>query len=316
MPATILLDMGDVMSVFDRQLVRRHRDRAAAAFADHDFLFREVATRLMDRLRDIKRTFPAVLDLGCRTGILGRQLTDAGHGTPTQCDLSFEMARRAAGSTVVADEEALPFRDDAFDLVLSNLSLHWVNDLPGALLQLQRSLRPDGFFLASMLGGETLAALRDCLLRAEAELTGGASLRVSPFAELRDAAGLLQRAGFALPVADRDRIVVTYDNPFKLLSDIRGMGETNATLERPRRFTRRAVLFRALELYQSELAAPDGRIEAAFDVIFLHGWAPHESQQQPLKPGSATARLATALQTEEIPAGEKADPAASRTEDP
>ena len=303
------------MNVFDRRLVRRHRDRAAPAFADHDFLFREVGARLVDRLHDVSRTFSAVLDLGCHTGALGENLTDAGHGAPTQCDLSFEMARRADGPTVVADEEALPFREDAFDLVLSNLSLHWVNDLPGALLQLRRALRPDGFFLAAMLGGETLAALRDCLLRAEEELTGGASLRVSPFAELRDVAGLLQRAGFALPVADRDRIAVSYDNPLKLLSDIRGMGESNAAVERPRRFTQRAVLFRALEIYQSDLAGRDGRIEATFDVIFLHGWAPHESQPQPLKPGSATARLATALQTEEISAGEKAGPAASRTED-
>ena len=179
-------------------------------------------TRLVERLRDVNRTFTAVLDLGCHTGSLGALMAGDGHAAPLRCDLSYEMARRAGGRVIVADEEALPFRPNAFDLVLSNLSLHWVNDLPGALVQLRQAMTPDGFLLAAMLGGETLAALRDCLLRAEAELTGGASPRISPFADLRDIGGLLQRAGFALPVVDRDRITVKYDNPFRLLSRTRG----------------------------------------------------------------------------------------------
>jgi SAM-dependent methyltransferase len=189
------------------------------------------------------------------------------------------------------------------------MSLHWVNDLPGTLAQIRAALRPDGLFLAAMLGGETLHELRACLMEAELQESGGVSPRVSPFAELRDAGALLQRAGFALPVADRDRITVTYETPLKLLADLRGMGESNAVHERPRGFTKRSVLFRAAALYQERHGADDGRIPASFEVIYMHGWAPHQSQQQPLRPGSAAAPLAAALGGDEQSAGEKTRPA-------
>ena len=203
--------MQDGIDIFDRALVRRHRDRAAATFGGCDFLLREVGERLSDRILDVKRAFPLVLDLGARTGGFGP--IAGGPGGIEQvvsCELSEAMIRQAPRPAVVADAEFLPFAEGRFDLIFSNLDLHWTNDLPGALVQIARSLKPDGLFLAALFGGETLRELRDVLMRAEVEVTGGASPRVSPFAELRDAGGLLQRAGFALPVADADDIVVTY----------------------------------------------------------------------------------------------------------
>jgi SAM-dependent methyltransferase len=297
------------MTVFDRRRLRRHRDRAAPALAAHDFLLREVGSRLDDRLRDINRAFTSVLDLGCHAGQTTNAIEALRHA---ECvvhgDLSLAMARRAAAPAVVCDEEFLPFGPETFDLVVSNLILHWTNDLPGALLQLRRALRPDGLILAAMLGEDTLVELRECLMDAEIETAGGISPRISPFASVRDAGGLLQRAGFALPVVDRDRIVVTYENVFKLFGDLRGMGETNALTEQLRHFTRRSTIMRAAEIYQARFAGEDGRLPATFDIVYLHGWAPHESQQKPLAPGSATTRLARALQSEEISADETAQP--------
>lgn len=297
--------------IFDRQAVRRHRARAAASWESHDFLVREAAERLADRLPDIKRSFPLALDLGCHAGELGRTL--AGRGgieTLVQCDAAERFAARAAasGPAVVAEEDLLPFAAGRFDLVLSALSLHWVNDLPGALLQIRQILKPDGLLLASLLGGDTLWELRRSLMRAEAELSGGASPRVSPFVELRDAAGLLQRAGFALPVADVDRLTVSYPDPLALMRELRAMGESNALADRPRGAAPRELLARAAALYMEEFAGEDGRVPATFELVTLTAWSPHESQQKPLRPGSAEARLAEALETEEKPAGDKADP--------
>jgi SAM-dependent methyltransferase len=221
-------------------------------------------------------------------------------------DPAPEFARLAPAPRLAADAEALPFAPDAFDLVLSPLLLHWTNDLPGALLQLRHMLRPDGLLLAALLGGETLDALRRALMEAEIAEEGGASPRVSPFADVRDLGGLLQRAGFALPVVDSDTIEVTYGDALALMRDLRAMGEANAVAERRRGFTRRATLARAAALYQERHAGPDGRIAARFQVITLTAWAPHASQQKPLKPGSAAARLAAALGAEERKAGEKA----------
>lgn len=304
--------MSDAMNVFDRRLVRLHRDRAAAALEAHDFLLREVAERLADRLEDVTRKFPRALDLGCHggalAGILGRR---GGIETLVQCDLSEAMARRARRNgrpTLVADEEALPFAPGSFDLVVSNLTLHWVNDLPGCLLQIRQILKPDGLFLATMLGGGTLGELRGVLLEAELAEAGGASPRISPFADVRDAGGLLQRAGFGLPVVDSDMLTVRYADILALMRDLRGMGETNAVLERDVRPPRRAVLARAAELYSARHADAEGRLPASFQVIYLTAWAPHESQQQPLRPGSARARLAAALDATELPAGDKARP--------
>ena len=297
--------------VFDRAAVRRHRARAAADWDGHSFLVQEAAERLADRLPDIKRSFPLALDLGCHGGELGRAL--AGRGgieTLVQCDTAAAFAARAAGSgpAVVADEEALPFAAGRFDLALSVLSLHWVNDLPGSLLQLRQLLKPDGLLLVSLFGGDTLWELRRSLMRAEAEIAGGASPRVSPFVELRDAAGLLQRAGFALPVADVDRITVSYADPLALMRDLHAMGESSAMTDRPRGIPPRELLPRAAALYMEEFAGEDGRVPATFELVTLTAWSPHESQQQPLRPGSAEARLAEALEAEEKPAGDKADP--------
>ena len=195
----------------------------------------------------------------------------------------------------IADAEALPFAAGSFDLVLSLLDLHWVNDLPGALAQIRHVLRPDGLFLGALLGGETLSELRAVLLAAEAEVSGGASPRVAPKVDLRDAGALLQRAGFALPVADADTLTVSYPNALALMRELRGMGEGNAVAGRSRRFTRRAVLLRAAALYEERFADADGRVPATFQVLYLTGWAPHDSQPRPLHPGSAQASLARAL---------------------
>lgn len=300
------------IAVFDRALLRLRRERAAATQGDHDFLFHETADRLMDRLEDVTRTFNAGLEIGARGGRLSAMLRGAGKvGAVQACDLSERFARSAAAngtSTTVADEERLPFATEAFDLVVSNLALHWVNDLPGALIQIARVLKPDGLFQGVILGGETLGMLRSCLMDAELDVSGGVSPRVSPMVDLRDAAGLLQRAGFALPVADLDRIDVSYPDAFRLMADLRAMGETNAGLQRLRVPTRRAVFLRAAELYTRRHAGPDGRIPARFDAIFLHGWRPAASQPKPLRPGTASARLADALGAEELSAGDRVLP--------
>lgn len=295
------------MKVFDRATVRRHRDRAAPRLEGFDFLFREVATRLADRLGDITRTFPVAADIGCHGGTLADALNrdKAGIETLVQTDLSPAMARRAGGLAVAADEEFLPFGAHSLDAVFSNLSLHWVNDLPGALIQIRQALKPDGLFLAAMLGGETLHELRHCLTEAEVALEGGLSPRISPFADSPDVGALLQRAGFSLPVVDSDLITVRYQSPFRLLEDLRGMGESNAIAERRKSFTRRETLLNALARYQESFGGSDGRVPATFHVIYMHAWAPHESQQKPLRPGSATTRLADALNSQEIGLGVK-----------
>lgn len=302
-------DASGTMDVFDRRVVRRHRDRAAPGLHGHDFLLREVVERLADRLDDVTRNFPRALDLGCHTGALAKELGGRGGiETLVQCDLSPAMARLATANgnlTVAADEEALPFAPGSFDLVLGVLGLHWVNDLPGALVQLRHALKPDGLLLAAMLGGETLRELRAAFMEAEIAEEDGASPRVSPFADVRDAGGLLQRAGFALPVVDKDTIPVTYPNALALLRDLRGMGETNAVHTRRRTFTRRATLLRAAALYEEKFAGAGGRVPATFEVIYLTAWAPSPDQPKALKPGSAAARLADALGTDERPAGDK-----------
>jgi NADH dehydrogenase [ubiquinone] 1 alpha subcomplex assembly factor 5 len=302
----------DPIAVFDRRLLRQRRDRAAGRDG-FDFLFAEAAEQLLDRLDDVSRKFPLALDLGCRGGILTRRL--AGRGgieRLVQADPSPRFAARAAGLRLAAEPEALPFAPASFDAVLSALALHWVNDLPGALLQLRRALRPDGLLLVSLLGGATLTELRQALMEAELAEEGGASPRVSPFAELRDLGGLLQRAGFALPVVDSDILTVTYPDALALMRDLRGMGESNAVAERRRRFTRRATLARAAALYASRFAQPDGRIAATFEIITLTAWAPHQDQPKPLRPGSGQTPLAAALGVVEQAAGDKAGPAGRR----
>ena len=256
------------------------------------------------------RDFPLAVDLGARNGAFATALaaSDAAArvGLVIEADLSPRMLATRKSLRVATDEEHLPFADESLDLVVSTLALHWVNDLPGALIQIRRALRPDGLFMGAILGGSTLTELRQALTAAEAELTDGAGLRVAPFADTFDAAGLLQRAGFALPVADLDRVRVRYAHPLKLIADLKAMGETNALTDRARRPLSRAVLARACEIYAERFSEPDGRVVATFDIITLTGWAPHPDQQKPLRPGSAKMRLADALGTHEQPAGDRA----------
>jgi SAM-dependent methyltransferase len=295
-------DSRSPLPIFDPRRVRAHRQRAAPGLADHDFLFREVAERLSDRLLDIKRSFPLALDIGCHGGEFARIVGGRGGiQTLIQCDPAPAMAQRAGGLALAAEADALPFGEGVFDLVVSVLSLHWINDLPGALVQIRRVLKPDGFFLAALPGGGTLGELRAALTEAESEVTGGASPRVAPFVDLRDAGALLQRAGFALPVADADPIAVRYENMFRLMADLRGMGETAAMAETPRQFSRRDLFLRAAEIYRARHEGTDGRIPATFEIVWLAGWSPDASQRQPAGRGSATVTLADMLNTPEGP---------------
>lgn len=302
--------------IFDRMLLRSRR-RRAAALGPCGFLLERVAEDFGDRLAAVLRRFDLALDLGTPSGVVRRALAASGKvGAIIAADAvahdRIELRTNAAGDcamlAVVSDAEALPFRDASLDLVVSGLSLQFVNDLPGTLIQIRRVLKPDGLFMAALIGGDTLAELRQSFAAAEAEIEDGASPRVAPFADLRDLGALLQRAGFALPVTDVDRVVVRYASPLALMHDLRRMGATNALIERRRRPLKRATLARLLEIYGARFADPDGRIRATFEIVWLSGWAPHASQQQPLRPGSATTRLADALGTQELSAGEKTGP--------
>jgi SAM-dependent methyltransferase len=295
--------------LFDRDLHRRRLDRAARGYAAANFLKRRAAVDIVERLETVRRDFPVAVDLGARDGAFAAALADsdaaARVGVLFQTDLSAVMLAGRPGQRLVADEERLPFAPESLDLVVSSLALHWTNDFVGALIQIREALKPDGLFLGAMLGGETLTELRAALMTAELELLGGSGPRVSPFADAYDAAGLLQRAGFALPVADVDRVTVRYDHILVLMADLRAMGETSVLVE-GRRPLSRAVIARAAELYADRFAAPDGRLVATFEILTLTGWAPHASQPRPLRPGSAKMRLADALSTRERGAGEKA----------
>ena len=283
--------------VFDREQVKRNRERAATDFQNYSFLFDWAGAQIAERLQDIKRDFPLAVEIGGR-GSLKNAKPDS-----VQKLLSLDCF---GDPDILADGEFLPLAPQSLDLVLSNLDLHSVNDLPGALVQIRRSLKPDGLFLAAMLGGETLYELRECMSAAEIKTTGGMSPRVAPFADKPQMGDLLQRAGFTLPVVDSEIVRVSYDNVFKLFTDLRGMGEGNALAGRHKSNPGKALFMETARLYQEKFAGKDGRITASFEIIFLIGWAPHESQQKPLRPGSAKTRLADALGACEIKAGEKA----------
>jgi len=295
--------------IFDRARQRAYRARAAALGAS-TFLIERVAEDLSDRLAAVLRRFDCALDLGTPTAAVRRVLAASGKvGTIIAAEAaarsaaSWPLDRGEAQSTaqlaVAADEEALPFRDASLDLVVSGLSLQFVNDLPGTLIQIRRALKPDGLLLAALAGGETLTELRQAFAAAEAEVEGGISPRVIPFPDVREMGALLQRAGFALPVTDTDRVTARYASPISLMHDLRRMGATNALRERSRRPLKRATLRRMIETYAERFADRDGRIRATFEIIWLSGWAPHESQQKPLAPGSARRRLADTLGTKE-----------------
>jgi SAM-dependent methyltransferase len=294
--------------IFDRGLLRARRRRAAAMGAE-TFLLDRVADDVADRLATVLRRFDLALDLGTPGEAVRVALMRAGSVGTVIAAADAAPSRGAVPSFpfVVADEEALPFRDAAFDLVVSALSLQFVNDLPGTLVQIRRALKPDGLFLAALIGGETLGELRQSFAAAESDIEGGASPRVAPFADLRDLGALLQRAGFALPVTDADRLTVRYDSAFALMHDLRRMGATNALLDRRRAPLKRATLMRTAEIYAERFADADGRVRATFEIVWVSGWAPHPRQQQPLRPGKAKTRLAGALGTRELPAGEKVE---------
>jgi SAM-dependent methyltransferase len=281
--------MSDPMLVFDRPAVRRHRDRAAATVASVADILADTAERLIDRLDDITRPFAQALDVGGR-GVVAPLLRARGIATVC-CDLSPRLAARAGAPAVAADEERLPFAPASFDLVVASLSLHWVNDLPGALIQLRQALRPDGLLLASLPALGTLGELRAALTEAESEIAGGAAPRVSPFPDLRDCAALLQRAGFALPVADVEDLRFLYADPLQLLRDLRAAGEANATILRDRRPPPRALFAQAL----ASLPQQDGRSIATLRLAIMTGWAPGPGQPQPLRPGEGKISLAEVL---------------------
>ena len=271
---------------FDRRAVRAHRDRAADTIGAAGFLVTAAAAGLADRLDDIARQFPRALDLGCGGGAAAKAI--AGHGgiqSWVHADFSTAMAQAtrvalggrdhtALASVVTADEEALPFALGAFDVIVGALTLHWVNDLPGALVQARRCLAADGLFLVALLGGDTLFELRDALAEAEQEVEGGVSPRTSPFLDVRDAGDLLARAGFDMAVADADTTVVSYPDPLALMADLRAMAETNAVHARRKIFTRRATLLRAAEIYFETHGDSQGRIPATFQFVTMTGWAP------------------------------------------
>ena len=289
--------------LFDRDLHRLRLDRAAGAY--EPFLKRRAAEDLVARLEAVRRDFPIAVDLGASDGAFAAALagSDAAAkiGLLVETDLSGAMLRRRSGVRLVADEERLPFAPASLDLVVSSLALHWTNDLIGALIQVRQALKPDGLFLAAILGGATLTELRQALTEAKLEARGGAGPRVSPFADAYDAAGLLQRAGFALPVADVDRVTVRYDHLLKLIADLRAMGETNVLEGSAGRPLTRAVVARAAQLYAERFASPDGRIIATFEILTLTGWAPHPDQPKPLPRGSAKMRLEDALKPRSPP---------------
>jgi SAM-dependent methyltransferase len=310
-----MISMSSHPLIFDRRLLRAHRLRAAA-LGPSTFLMERVAQDLSDRLATVLRRFEWAVDLGTPTNAMCRELALSGKiGTivtaaapvsslPEQTGSEGAWARSLA---IGADEEALPFRDASLDLLVSALSLQFVNDLPGTLIQIRRALKPDGLLLAALAGGDTLLELRQSFAIAEAEIEDGISPRIIPFVDVRAAGALLQRAGFALPVTDLDRITVRYESPIALMRDLRSMGATNPMVERNRRPLKRATLKRMAEIYAKRFADPDNRIRATFEIVWLSGWAPHSGQQKPLAPGSARARLADALGVKENSAGEKVE---------
>lgn len=290
--------------IFDRLLLRQRRNIIAPHFSDHDFLHQEVANDFCARLGAITRSFPRALVLGAHHGALPRRLQAMENiDEIISTESSSIFLSQCPAPKILCDEDALPLKDQSFDLIAAPLSLHFINDLPGALIQIRRALKPDGLFLGTLYGHDTLYELRSALAMAEEELTGGIAPHIAPFIDVRECGSLLQRAGFALPVADLDRIDVSYKTPFHLMRELRAMGENNIMLARQKTPTKRAIFMRMAEIYFEQFGfeneRAEQRIPASFDIVTLTAWAPHERQQQPLRPGSAKMRLADALHVEE-----------------
>jgi len=296
--------MVDAPRLFEQVLIRSRLKRAIRQGAE-DFLLARASADLSDRLTAVLRQFATVLDFATPGPHAAEVLAASGRAeTIIRAAPVLEALGQGNFHALVSDIGLLPFGPATLDAVISLLALQTVDDLPGLLLQIRRSLRPDGMFLACLMGGASLTELRQSLLQAESEMEGGISPRVAPFADISDLGGLLQRAGFALPVSDTDRFTVRYANPLGLMHDLRRMGATNALIERRKTPMRRATLLRALEIYSERFSDSDGRVRATFELVWISGWAPHESQQKPLKPGSAAKRLADALGVAEHPTGE------------
>jgi SAM-dependent methyltransferase len=293
--------------LFDRRLLRARRERFAPEIGAHEFLLTHVAREIAERVALMLRSFPLALDLGAYHGLLGRKIAELPSvGEMIYAESAYALAALCPRPALVCDEDLLPFKEASLNLIVSGLALHRVNDLPGALIQVRRVLRADGLFIAGLLGARSLIELRQSLIEAEAEMEGGVSPRVAPFGDVRDYGGLLQRAGFALPVADAEVLNVPYPSPRELMREIRVLGGGNVLSERSKAPLPRRTLDRAEAIYRERHATPDGGVSATFEIVYLSGWAPDASQQKPLKPGSAAARLADALHTEEHSAGDKA----------
>lgn len=290
-----MLEKNQHIQIFDRNLRKLRRSKVRKTFESYDFLHKWTDKVLAERLTDINRTFEHAIQLGTLYSAPELRKSDK---------ITHFQTLDAEYADIIGDEEALPLKTGSIDLITSILDLHSINDLPGTLIQIRRALKPDGLFLGALLGGETLYELRESLQHAELELKGGISPRVFPFADKQQMGALLQRAGFALPVVDSEIITVTYDNIFKLMHDIRGMGENNIISERNKVNPGKKMFFKAGEYYKTHFVDNSDRLQASFEIIFLIGWAPHESQQKPLKPGSADVRLAEVLDTKEIKTGE------------
>ncbi|GES85982.1 S-adenosyl-L-methionine-dependent methyltransferase [Rhizophagus clarus] len=293
-------------TVFNRETKRMQRDRSSINIEESrkvDYLKDEIAYRMVDRLLDIKRKFNTIVDLGSGCGHIIKHIDKDMMKKLIMCDMSSKMLERDKDinyevdvERMVVDEELLPFEENSLEAVISNLSLHWVNDLPGAMIQIQRSLKPDGVFIASILGGDTLFELRTSFQLAESEREGGISPRISPMTNTRDIGSLLSRAGFNLTTIDTDDVVVSYPSMFELIQDLRSMGESNAVLAR-RSFLKRDTLLAASAIYKELYGNPDGSIPATFQIIYMIGWKPDISQPKPLPRGSGQVSLKETLKS-------------------
>ena len=291
--------MNNEVEIFDTPSLSTKRNRAARTISSHDFLVRRVAQDITDRLEAIQREFPVAVEIGARTGQFAEQLIQSPAaskiGELRQFEDAADMRARHPAKPTAGGHDPLPLKPQSCDLIVSLLNLHTVNDLTGALIQCHRALRPDGLFIGALFGGDTLTELRQSFLQAESELENGVSPRIHPNADIRDLGGLLQRAGFALPVTDSDLVTVTYDHPLKLMAELRAMGDSNILVGRRKTFTRRSTMLRTCAIYQENFGTADGRIPATFEIITLTGWAPHTSQQKPLRPGSGQISLTKVL---------------------
>ena len=285
--------------IFDSKLRRQRLMRVAGDFRSHDFLAERCAQDIGQRLSAINKSFPVVVNLSDLRGVMNDEIGSLPKSCYITASETNQMQSQSRFPKLIADDELIPFAMESVDLFISILTFQHVNDLPGVLIQLRRALRPDGLLLAAMFGGETLHELRDVLGQAEVDVTGGLSPRVFPFADVRDAGGLLQRAGFALPVVDSDVVTVTYRSLIDLMHDLRGMGQSNILMDRSKRSLSKSIVTRAEEIYRHTHTDENGKLKATFEILYLTGWSPHESQQKPLRPGTAKARLADALRTKE-----------------